>query len=260
MTRPGGAATRTLRAVVLGLALVTAACGGGGSTATAGNPAGTVTVLAASSLTGAFTEVAGAFEARHPGVHVALSFGGSSRLAAQVLDGAPADVFASADRDTMARVSAAGALSGRAVVFATNQLQIVVPAGNPRHIAGLADLTAPTRVALCRVEVPCGAYAVQAFERAGLSVPQAGMEEDVKAVLAKVQLGEADAGIVYVSDVRAATGVEGIDLPKEASVSATYPASVLRDAPNPATARAFVEFLRGAEAQRILAQAGFGPP
>jgi molybdate transport system substrate-binding protein len=254
--RPGA----RIASLALAVLALTTACGSGTSGAGDGDGTGTVTVLAAASLTDTFTELATLFEETHPGVQVALSFGGSSRLAAQILDGAPADVFASADQATMTRVTAGGDASGRPVVFATNVLQIVVPTGNPHDITELADLTAPSmRVALCRVEVPCGAYAAQAFDRAGLPVPPAGAEEDVKAVLAKVQLGEVDAGLVYETDVRAGTGVEGIELPPEESVSATYPAVVLRDAPNPLMARTFVEFLTSAEAQRILTAAGFGP-
>jgi molybdate transport system substrate-binding protein len=221
---------------------------------------GTVAVLAASSLTDALTSVAAAFETRSPGVHVALTFDGSSRLATEILEGVPADVFVSADEDSYTRVAQGGGAGGDKAVVASNELQIVVPAGNPRGIAGLRDLTHGIVLALCRPEVPCGAYAARAFALAGVEEPRAGEEDSVKAVLTKVQLGEADAGVVYRTDVQAARGVTGVDLPPAQQVRATYPASVLAGASNPGAAAAFVEFLQGAEAQRILARAGFGPP
>jgi molybdate transport system substrate-binding protein len=222
--------------------------------------AGTVTVLAAASLADAFTSIADAFEAAHERVIVDLTFDGSSKLAAQILEGAPGDVFASADAANLAKVSDAGRASGSPVVLATNALQIVVGEGNPLGITGLADLAGDVRLALCRPEVPCGAYAVRAFEQAGVVVPAAGLEDSVSAVLTKVQLGEADAGIVYRTDVLAAERVTGVDLAPGEQVRATYPASVLADASNPRAAAAFLTFLLSDEAQGILADAGFGPP
>jgi molybdate transport system substrate-binding protein len=251
--------------VVLLLALV-GGCGSAGTEAPGSSAAGaddltgTVTVLAAASLTDAFTSIAAAFEAANENVSVHLTFDGSSKLAAQILEGAPGDVFASADEANLAKVVDAGGTSGTAITLATNELQIVVGPGNPLGITGLADLTDHVVVALCRAEVPCGAYAIRAFSRAGIPVPPAGVEESVAAVLTKVQLGEADAGLVYRTDILAADGVTGVALAPSAQVQATYPASVLADAPNPRAASAFLAFLLSDEAQAILVNAGFGPP
>lgn len=262
--------SRSIRCNILAVLvlLVAAACASDAQpqTPTSGGPSsvtaasGTVAVLAASSLTGALTSVATAFEAANPGAQVALTFDGSSRLATEILEGVPADVFVAADEDSYSRVALAGAARGDKALVASNELQIVVPAGNPRAIAGLRDLAHGVVLALCRPEVPCGAYAARAFALAGVEEPRAGEEDSVKAVLTKVQLGEADAGIVYRTDVLAAHGVTGVDLSPAEQVRATYPASVLADASNPGAGAAFLAFLRGAEAQRILARFGFGPP
>jgi molybdate transport system substrate-binding protein len=239
--------------------LLVAACVGGGNDA--GGADGTVTVVAAASLTDAFGAIATAFEEANPGVVVEVTFDGSARLATALIEGAPADVFASADVDNLARVVDEGLTHGDPVIFATNELQIVVAQGNPLGIDSLEDLTAPDlTLSLCGPQVPCGAYADQAFERAGLDPPSAGDQESVKGVLTQVQLGEADAGIVYVTDVRAAEGVEGVDLAPGEQVEASYPASALADASDADLAAAFVAFLTAAEAQSILADLGFGPP
>jgi len=154
-----------------------------------------------------------------------------------------------------------GLADGEGTVFVTNRLQIVVGEGNPRGISALDDLADPELLlALCHEEVPCGTYAAQAFEAAGLAVPPAGQEDEVSGVLTKVVLGEADAGLVYVTDVLGAEGVEGVDLGDDEQVLATYPAAVLTDAPNPEAAAAFVAFLTGALAQEILEGYGFGLP
>jgi molybdate transport system substrate-binding protein len=146
-------------------------------------------------------------------------------------------------------------------VFATNRLQIVVPKGNPAGIRTLADMAAgDERLALCAPEVPCGGYAAQAFAKAGLPVPEASQEENVRGVLTKVALGEADAGLVYATDVLANADVDGVDLPDEVNVLVAYPATALRDAPNPFAASAFVAFLTGPEAQAILEEQGFRVP
>jgi molybdate transport system substrate-binding protein len=221
---------------------------------------GTLTVLAATSLTDAFEEIAAAFEAEHDGVEVALTFDGSARLATAIVEGSPADVFAPADAANLAKVAEAGLLDGRGTAFATNELQIVVAAGNPLGISGIEDLGDDIVLSLCAVEVPCGSYAVTAFERAGQPVPAAGEEENVRGVLSRVQLGEADAGIVYATDVLAADGVEGVDLAAGEQVVVSYPAAVLTDAANEAVAAAFVRFLTDREAQAILQGLGFGPP
>ena len=222
---------------------------------------GDLTAVAAASLTDAFGEIATAFEAENEGVDVALSFDGSAKLATAIIEGAPADLFASADEANLTKVADEGLTSGESVVFATNVLQIVVPEGNPLGIETLEDLTSPdVKLSLCGPEVPCGRYAAQAFAAAGLAVPPAGDHESVKGVLTQVQLGEADAGIVYLTDVLAAEGVEGIDLAEDQQVVATYPAAVLADASNPEAAAAFLAFLTGDEARSILEEFGFGLP
>lgn len=221
---------------------------------------GTVTVLAASSMTEVLSELATAFEAEHPGVRIKMTFAGSSLLATEILEGVPADLFVAADEATFARVSEAGRTDGPEQTVATNALQIVVARGNPHAIRGLSDLHGGLIVALCRAEVPCGAYADQAFMAAGLEPPRAGRLDNVKAVLARVRLGEADAGVVYRTDVLNTPDVSGVDLAPAESIGATYPASVLADAANPHAARAFLQFLGGSAAQAILAAAGFGPP
>jgi len=254
---------RPLLAVMTSIVVVVAACSSGGASKAGSGSlslSGDVVVLAAASLTGALTTIAQRFEDAHPGVHVRLTFDGSSRLAAEILQGVPADVFVAADEPTMTRVATGDHLADPAVIVATNELEIVVPQGNPLGIHGIEDLTRGPVVALCRTEVPCGAYADEAFHQAGLAVPAAGREDSVKAVLSKVQLGEADAGIVYRTDVLGAHGVRGIELPTVARVRAAYPAAVLRDAPNPSAATAFVTYLLARETQVVLASEGFGPP
>lgn len=221
---------------------------------------GDVTVLAAASLTGTFTALAHDFEAAHPGVHVRLSFGGSSGLAAQILAGAPADVFASASTTTMKQVTDGGAAQGEPRVFATNVLEIAVPPGNPGHVQGLRDFADPQRrLALCAPTVPCGDAAAKVFAAAGITPQPDTLEEDVKAVLTKVELGEVDAGMVYRTDVRAAGDkVQGIEVPEASADVNTYPIVVLRDAPNPTAARAFVDLVTSPRGEAVLGQAGFG--
>ncbi|MDP1805399.1 MAG: molybdate ABC transporter substrate-binding protein [Acidimicrobiales bacterium] len=256
--------TRAVVAAVVAGALAVAGCGSDGGDPAADiaaeGPSGAVTVLAAASLTDAFAEVAAAFEAAHPEVTVALSFDGSSALATSIVEGGvPADVFASADETTLQRVVDADLVAGPAQPFATNALQIVVAEGNPLGITGLADL-ADVALALCDPAVPCGRYAAQAFARAGLSTPRAGDQGNVKGVLTQVQLGEADAGIVYVTDGLSAEGVDRVDVATEAQVVATYPVGVLAEAPNPVAAGAFVAFLVSPDGQAILERFGFGRP
>ncbi|MFL6206179.1 MAG: molybdate ABC transporter substrate-binding protein [Acidimicrobiales bacterium] len=225
---------------------------------------GTLTVLAATSLQGAFADIEAAFEDAHPDVDVQVSTDGSANLATAIIEGGvPADVFASADEQNLERVVDAGlAEEGAAEAFVANRLQIVVEEGNPLGIESLEDLTDPdVSVSLCQPDVPCGRYAEAAFAAAGLAVPPAGEEDKVSGVVRKVALGEADAGIVYVTDVLAADDdVDGVDLADDEQVTATYPASVLSDAPNPTAARAFVAYLSGADAQEIFERYGFEVP
>jgi molybdate transport system substrate-binding protein len=260
--RPLRAAGSTVSAVALTLASL--GCGANrepvpaeGST----TPTGTVTVLAAASLTEVFTQLGGQFETAHPGTTVTFSFGSSATLATQVLAGAPADVFAAASAATMRGVTDAGA-ADEPVDVATNTLQIAVPPGNAGGVTGLADLADPAlRVALCAEQVPCGAAARQLFAAAGVTPAPDTLESDVKAVLQKVAADEVDAGLVYSTDVLAAgSRVEGIPVPGADAAANRYPVAVLRESRNPVTARAFVAFVLSPPGRRALQQAGFGSP
>jgi molybdate transport system substrate-binding protein len=252
-------------ASVLWLVLI-AACGApassGANAPSAAQLSGSITVFAASSLTDAFDTVAEGFKAQHAGTGVTFNFGSSSTLAAQIGNGAPADVFASADEANMQKVSDADLVDGTPAIFATNRLEIAVAPGNPRRIGGLADLAKPgTVVVLAARTVPAGAYALDALAKAGVVLTPASQEVDVRAVLNKVALGEADAGIVYVTDVFSAEGrVSGVEIPERQQVVARYPIAVVRDSRNAALARAFVAYLLSDAGRRVLAGAGFGTP
>lgn len=222
---------------------------------------GTVTVLAAASLTDVFDELAERFTAEHPGVEIVLSYGGSSALAEQIISGSRADVFASANESTMASVTEEG-LTVEPVIFTTNVLELAVPAGNPGNVTGLADLADPgLTIALCDPVVPCGSAAERLLAQEGVAPSVDTLEEDVRAALTKVALGEVDAALVYRTDVIAAgDDVEGIEIPEAASVVNAYPISVLRDAPHPEAARAFFDFVLGEAGRAALTDAGFGAP
>lgn len=262
-------------APVLILVMLLAACGGarGGQATVPAEPAdevsvsgsvvsGDVTVFAAASLTEAFTVLGDAFTAGHPETTVTFSFGPSSGLAQQIISGAPADVFAAASPATMQIVVDVGDVTDVPDRFASNSLQIAVPPGNPGGVAGLADFTDPDlTIALCAVEVPCGAAAEQVFAAAGLTAAPDTLETDVKAALSKVQLGEVDAALVYRTDVTAAGGgVEGIELPEGSAAVNDYSIAVLTESPNSDAARAFVDYVQSPEGQQILANAGFTTP
>jgi molybdate transport system substrate-binding protein len=213
-------------------------------------PSGEITVFAASSLTEAFGAIAKQFERRFPGVSVKFDFDSSSNLATQIEQGAPADVFASADDANLQETIRAGAVASPPVVFARNRLAIAVERRKP----GLV-------VVLCTDDVPCGKYAAQAFTKAGVTVTPASKEANAKATLSKVSLGEADAGVVYATDVQAAKGsVIGVEIPDRFNVLASYPAAAVKGSRNAAAAHAWVEFLRSATAQRTLRRFGFLPP
>lgn len=231
---------------------------------------GTLTVLAAASLTDVFADLEEQLEGANPQLEVRFSFAGSSALAAQVLQGAPADVLATADEEQMARVADAGLVDAPAV-FAENPLVLVVPAENPAGIEqpagrdgvpGLADLLpADLTLAVCAPEVPCGAAAEEVLAASGTPATPDTYEDDVRAVLTKVVLGEVDAGLVYRSDVRAAgDDVRAFAFGESSAAVNRYPIGVLEGAGNPAAARAFVDLVRSAEGQRALADAGFSPP
>jgi molybdate transport system substrate-binding protein len=223
---------------------------------------GQVTVFAASSLTDAFNRAGEQLKATHPGTQYTFSFGSSSTLATQIASGAPADVFASADEPSMQKVVDANESDGVPSYFAANRLEIAVAPGNPLRIAGLADLARRgVVVVLAGPTVPAGTYAREALSRAGVTVTAASEEVDVRAVLNKVALGEADAGIVYVTDVRSAGArVTGVPIAEEQQVVARYPVVVLRGAKNRDLARAYVEYLLSARGQALLAELGFSRP
>lgn len=242
--------------------LLTLALAGGltgcGPGPAAGPGGGTLTVFAAASLTETFTALGRAYEAAHPGTAVRFNFGSSATLAQQIVQGAPADVYAAASPATMRTVTAA-ALAARPTTFARNRLRIAMPAANPAKVDGLADLADPeVKVALCAAQVPCGAAAATALRAAGLTVTPVTYEQDVKAALTKVELGEVDAALVYRTDVVAAAGkVAGIDFPEAAKAVNDYPVAVLSKAPDPAAARRFVGLVRSPQGRNALARAGF---
>jgi len=219
---------------------------------------GNLTVFAASSLTETFTRIGKDFQAANPGVKVNFNFAGSAALANQIDQGAPADVFASASPANMKTVDGDGAPT----TFVKNQLVIAVPTGNPKGVKGLADLAGPgVKVALCAVQVPCGAAAAKALSAAGVKVTPVTEEQDVKAALAKLKLGEVDAALVYRTDARAASSdVDGVEFPESASAVNEYPIVVLRNAANKAAARAFVAYVRSDRGRSVLVQAGFQAP
>lgn len=249
---------RTRRLLVAATAALVA-CGGGPPE---DGGRGELVVSAAASLTDAFRAVEAAFEVSRLDVDVVLNLAGSSTLRVQILEGAPVDVYASADSANMARVVAADLTAGEPVVFARNRLRIVVPADNPGAVTDLADLAREELlVGLCAEEVPCGAHARRALRRADVEPAVDTWEPDVRALLTKVAEGELDAGIVYATDVASAGGaVEGLELPAGARVVARYPIAVLRDAPRPEAARAFVAFVLSAEGRSILRDHGFEVP
>jgi len=253
---------RTSAIGLLAVLLAVAGCSPGAKDAAGGASVhGTVTVLAAASLTEAFGRLAKQFEAAHPGVTVKLSFGASSALAQQVNAGAPADVFASAAEKNMQQVITAGG-AGSSTDFVKNVLQIAVPPRNPAGIRQLSDLARPgVKVALCQVQVPCGATAAQVFRNARLTVRPVTEEADVKATLTKVETDEVDAGLVYVTDVRAAgRKVTGIPIPDPVNASTEYPIAALTRAPNPSAAAAFVRYVLSPAGQAVLSADGFEKP
>jgi molybdate transport system substrate-binding protein len=258
VTVPG---TRVL-AAALAAALSLAGCGSSATAPATGGVTGGVTVFAAASLTGTFTELGEEFEAAHPGTEVVFNFGGSSALAQQIDQGAPADVFASAAPAVMRQVVDGAGTAAPPTTFVRNRLQIAVPRGNPAGITGLADFAdADATIALCAEQVPCGSAARTVFEAAGVTPLADTLEQDVKAVLTKVRLGEVDAALVYRTDVAAAAGeVEGIEFPEADQAVNDYPVAVLADAPNAAAARAFVDHVLSDRGRAVFTGAGFATP
>jgi molybdate transport system substrate-binding protein len=243
-------------ALPLAAVLSMTACASAVPPAAGDGPTGVVQVYAAASLQRAFDEIAAAFEAAHPGVDVVSVYDGSSTLATQIDQGAPADVFASADEDTMHRI---GDLAVDARIFAANTLVIAVPAGNPGGVTGLTDLARVTTV-LCAAAVPCGSASATLLAQADVSVTPVSEEQNVTAVLAKVEAGDAQAGLVYATDAAGRGDVEVIVPEGAEGVVNRYPISALRDAANPGGAEAFTEFVLSPQGQGILADAGFRAP
>jgi molybdate transport system substrate-binding protein len=263
--------TRGLLALPAAALLALTACGGASGDGASGSAAaespggeltGTLTVFAAASLTDVFTDLGDQLEEANPGLDVQFNFAGSDALAAQITQGAPADVFASANEKQMKVVTAAGLQGADPTIFAENVLEIAVPKGNPGHVTGLEDFeNADLTLAVCAPSVPCGAAAQTVFQAAGIDARPDTEETDVKAALNKVQLGEVDAALVYATDVEAAGDrVEGIEFPEADQAVNEYPICVLKAAPNPAAAKAFVDLVTSDEGQQALEAAGFRNP
>ncbi|MFD0746626.1 molybdate ABC transporter substrate-binding protein [Phytohabitans flavus] len=261
---------RTRLAALLAVAVVGLA-GCGGDSEDAGAPqasasgsgvTGDVTVFAAASLTEPFTQIGKDFEAANPGTKLTFNFAGSSQLATQINEGAPADLFAAASPATMKTVTDAGNGDGTPVTFVKNQLVIAVPKGNPNGVTGLADFTKPgVKVALCAEQVPCGAAAKKALDAAGVKLTPVTLEQDVKAALSKVKLGEVDAALVYRTDAKAsASDVDGVEFPESAGAINDYPMVVLKNAPNKTAAQAFATYVQSDLGKAVLTAAGFQAP
>lgn len=243
-----------------GLLVAMAGCGSDDDKKDAKSETTTLTVFAAASLTKTFTEIGEKFEAEHDGVKVSFSFAGSSDLVAQIQQGAPADVFASADTANMDK--AADDVEGSPVNFATNVLQIATPPDNPAGISSLQDLAKPdVKVVVCAPEVPCGAATVKVEDSAGIDIKPVSEESSVTDVLGKVTANEADAGLVYVTDVTGAgDSVKGISFPESSAAVNTYPIAALSASKHADLADEFVDFVTGSVGQGILSAAGFGQP
>lgn len=251
-------------AVGAAAAVLVAGCSSSG----AGNPgptvessgalSGSITVYAASSLTEAFDTLKNRFEGAHSGTHITISYGASSDLATQIDNGAPADVFASASTTNMQQVKTAAHPTN----FVTNTLEIATPPSNPAHINSVQDLAGPgVKVAVCDPAVPCGVVAQQVFDNAKITVHATAREADVKSTLAAVESGEVDAGMVYVTDVRAAgQQVHGVPIPADLNASTEYPIATLTSSQNPALARAFVDYVLSPAGTKVLTADGFSSP
>jgi molybdate transport system substrate-binding protein len=263
--------TRAGRAVLLAaVAVACASCGpddqprpleDGAAPPSDASANGTVTVLAAASLTEAFEELGERLADDHPDLEVVFSFGPSSGLVEQALAGAPADILATADARTMDRAVDGGAVAGEPTVFARNRLALIVPAGNPGGVTGLADLAREDlRIAVCAPEVPCGAATEQLLDTAGVTASPDTLATDVKEAASLVALGEADASLVYLTDAAVlGASVESVDVPGTAQVVNDYPVAVLAGAPNPEGAQLVRDAITGEPGQRILGEAGFLP-
>ena len=250
-----------MRFRILSLACVVflAACGSSGSPNA--SLSGTASIFAAASLTDSFKALGTTFQTAHPGATVQFNFAGTPTLVTQIEQGAASDVFASADTTNMDKLKADGFTSGSAQVFAHNKLEIVVAAGNPKGIRGLADLAKPGVIYItAAATVPAGKYALQILASAGVKVTPKSLETDVKSVVSKIELGEADAGIVYVTDVKAAgSKVSGVPIPDSVNVIATYPIVTVKGSKNSALGKAFIAYVLSADGQATMQSFGFLP-
>jgi molybdate transport system substrate-binding protein len=255
-----------LAAVTLA-AIAVAGCSSSGSSSTASGSSsssaqtGTITVLAAASLKETFTQLGQQFEAAHPGDTVKFSFGASSALAEQINSGAPADVFASAATKNMDQVVTTGNASNPQD-FAQNVMEVAVPPSNPAKVTSVNDLAkSSVKVALCQPQVPCGVVAAQVFKNAKLTVKPVTLQPDVKSVLTQVELGNVDAGVVYVTDVQAAGAkVKGVTIPANVNATTTYPIAALTHSKVPSIAQAFVAYVLSPTGEQVLKAAGFEQP
>lgn len=221
---------------------------------------GSITVFAAASLSDAFDALADAYEAANPGVVVERNYAGSSSLREQILGGAPADVFASANVANMDAVLSDG-LAQQPSVFATNEMAIAVPSGNPGEVEGLEDFErSGLLIGLCAEEVPCGGFGRQVLDNAGIEASADTNEPDVRALLTKVAAGELDAGLVYATDLVGGDGAERVPIPADVNVTATYPIAVLEHGADDELSRRFVAFVLGDAGQTLLSEFGFGAP
>lgn len=252
---------RATLAGLLGLVVLGLLIGGCSASSQTDDIGGRVLVSAAASLTDAFTTIEAAFEQRNVGVDVVLNVAGSATLRTQILEGAPGDVFAPSGLNDMRTIVEAGETINEPQIFAKNLLQIAVPTGNPGSVTSLIDFADDNLfIGLCAENVPCGHFARLALEKAGVRASVDTNEPNVRALLTKVEVGELDAGIVYVTDIASTDGVEGIAIPPDHNVVADYPIVVLADSTNPTAASAFVAFVVSGEGQRILADHGFSAP
>jgi molybdate transport system substrate-binding protein len=242
-------------ALAIGVGAAAVSCGTGTKSGSS------ITVHAASSLTEVFSAIGKRFEAKYPGTKVSFDFGASSALVRQVLDGAPGDVIATADEATMAKLVTQG-LVATPTAFARNRLAIVVAKGNPKGVKTPADLSnSSLTVIVAAPEVPVGRYAVEMFAKAGVTVSPKSLEESAKSVVTKVGLGEADAGVVFITDAKAAGNrLDAVDIPDAMNITATYPVALLKSAVGSKTANEFVAFVLSDSGRAVLAEFGFAAP
>jgi molybdate transport system substrate-binding protein len=255
---------RRFALAMAGLAAVAVAgCSSGSSSSGSGNTSstGSITVFAAASLTGSFTQLGKQFEAAHQGDTVKFSFGPSSGLAEQINSGAPADVFASAAPANMQQVVSAGNAS-HPQNFAKNKMEVAVPPDNPGKVTSVSDLAkSSVKVALCQPQVPCGVVAAEVFKNAGIKVRPVTLQPDVKSVLTQVETGNVDAGMVYVTDVMAAgSKVKGVTIPASENGSTLYPIATISSSKHKSVAQAWVSYVLSPAGQQVLATAGFEKP